>query len=110
MQSNTTCNHDSSDDSRRDTIHDLGQFSSMKPFERLGDARTPSGAVIALYRHDGAYLILADGVELMSTRRHQSEDRLAEVACAPIKDVPGARVLKRKATTATLLLDRQSRF
>ena len=65
----------------------------MKPFERLGEARTPNGTVIALYRHDGAYLIKADGVELMSTRRHLSEDRLADVACAPIRDRPGVRVL-----------------
>ena len=65
----------------------------MKPYERLGEARTPNGTVIALYRHDGAYLIRADGVELMSTRRHLSEDRLAEVACAPIREVPRARVL-----------------
>jgi spermidine synthase len=65
----------------------------MKPLERLGEARTPSGAVIALYHHDGAYLIRADGVELMSTRRHLSEDRLAEVACVPLREVPAARVL-----------------
>src|SRR5687768_10402964 len=65
----------------------------MKRFERLGEARTPNGAVIALYRHDGSYLIRADGVELMSTRRHLSEDRLAEVACAPLRQVPRVRVL-----------------
>ena len=65
----------------------------MKPLERLGEARTPNGTLIALYRHDGAYLIRADGVELMSTRRHLSEDRLAEVACAPLRDVPRARAL-----------------
>jgi spermidine synthase len=65
----------------------------MKPLERLGEARTPNGTVLTLYRHDGAYLIRADGVELMSTRRHLSEDRLAEVACAPLKDRAGARVL-----------------
>lgn len=65
----------------------------MKPLERLGEARTPNGTRIALYRHDGAYLIRADGIELMSTRRHLSEDRLAEVACAPYRDTPGARVL-----------------
>ncbi len=65
----------------------------MKPMERLGEARTPSGTVLALYRHDGAYLIRADGVELMSTRRHLSEDRLADVACARLADVRGARVL-----------------
>jgi spermidine synthase len=65
----------------------------MKPFELLGEARTPNGEVIALYRHDGAYLVRADGVELMSTRRHLSEDRLAEVACEPLQDVAQARVL-----------------
>jgi len=65
----------------------------MKPYERLGEARTPNGTSIVLYRHDGAYLIRADGVELMSTRRHLSEDRLAEVACAPLRNVPRARVL-----------------
>jgi spermidine synthase len=65
----------------------------MKRLERLGEARTPNGSLLALYRHDGAYLIRADGVELMSTRRHLSEDRLAEIACAPLRDVPRARVL-----------------
>jgi spermidine synthase len=65
----------------------------MKRLELLDEARTPNGTRIALYRHDGAYLINADGVELMSTRRHLSEDRLAEVACAPLREVAGARVL-----------------
>jgi spermidine synthase len=65
----------------------------MKPYERLGEARTPNGTMIALYRHDGAYLIRADGVELMSSRRHLSEDRLAEVACAPLLERSRARVL-----------------
>ena len=65
----------------------------MKRYERLGEARTPNGPVIALYRHDGAYLIRADGVELMSTRRHLSEDRLADVACTPIRERQNARAL-----------------
>ena len=65
----------------------------MKPLERLAEARTPNGTLIELLRHDGAYLIRADGVELMSTRRHLSEDRLAEVACAPLQEIPRARVL-----------------
>src|SRR3954469_1977239 len=65
----------------------------MKRLEKLGIARTPNGTELVLYRHDGAYLIRADGVELMSTRRHLSEVRLAEVACAPIRDVAHARVL-----------------
>lgn len=65
----------------------------MKPTERLGSARTPEGTELVLYRHDGAYYIRADGVELMSTRRHLSEDRLAEVACRPVRERPGVRVL-----------------
>ena len=65
----------------------------MKPHERLGEARTPNGTLIALYRHDGAYLIRADGVELMSTRRHHSEDQLADIACAPLREVSQRRVL-----------------
>ena len=65
----------------------------MKPLERLGEANTPDGTKLVLYRHDGAYLIRADGVELMSTRRHLSEDRLAEVACRPLRDARNARVL-----------------
>lgn len=65
----------------------------MKPLERLGEAKTPDGTVLQLYRHDGAYLIRADGVELMSTRRHLSEDKLAEIACAPLATRRGVRVL-----------------
>lgn len=65
----------------------------MKRLERLGEARSPDGTLLTLDRHDGAYLIRADGVELMSTRRHLSEDRLAEIACAPIRDRAKARVL-----------------
>jgi len=65
----------------------------VKPLERLGEATTPDGTLLALFRHDGAYLIRADGVELMSTRRHLSEDRLAEVVCAPRRDLPAIRVL-----------------
>jgi len=65
----------------------------MKRLERLAEARTPNGTLLVLYRHDGAYLINADGVELMSTRRHLSEERLAEVACAPLREVPRVRVL-----------------
>ncbi|MBU6364838.1 MAG: spermidine synthase [Gemmatimonadetes bacterium] len=65
----------------------------MKPLERLAAARTPTGSVLELFRHDGAYLIRADGVELMSTRRHHSEDALAELACAPHAGTEGVRVL-----------------
>ena len=65
----------------------------MKKFERLDAAAAPDGTVLTLYRHDGAYYIRVNGEELMSTRRHHSEDRLAGVVCAPLRDLPGARVL-----------------
>jgi len=65
----------------------------MKKLERLAEARTPDGTLLALFRHDGGYLIRADGAELMSTRHHHSEDRLAELACTPLRGRAGARVL-----------------
>jgi spermidine synthase len=65
----------------------------VKKLERLDEARAPDGTVLALFRHDGDYLIRAGGAELMSTRRHHSEDRLAELACAGLRDRAGARVL-----------------
>ena len=65
----------------------------MKKLERLAEARTPDGTTLVLFRHDGDYLIRADGAELMSTRHHHSEDQLAALACAPLRGRTGARVL-----------------
>ena len=65
----------------------------MKKRERLGDARAPDGTEMTLWRHDGDYTISVGAVELMSTRRHHSEDALAELACAALRDRAGARVL-----------------
>ena len=36
----------------------------MKKLERLAEARTPDGTLLVLFRHDGEYLIRADGAEL----------------------------------------------
>ncbi|HEU4451503.1 MAG TPA: hypothetical protein VFR81_00545 [Longimicrobium sp.] len=49
--------------------------------------------MLTLYRHDGAYAIRVDGQELMSTRRHHSEDVLADLVCEPLREREGARVL-----------------
>ena len=65
----------------------------MKKTEHLADATAPDGTVLKLYRHDGAYAIRVNNVELMSTRRHNSEDKLAELACAPISVTRAPRVL-----------------
>jgi len=65
----------------------------MKKWNAIDQALTPDGKTIALYEHDGHYLIRVDRVELMSTRQHASEERLAERACAHLKGCSGARVL-----------------
>lgn len=65
----------------------------MKKLERLAEARTPDGTILTLHRHDGDYLIRAGGAELMSTRHHHSEDRLAELACSGLRGRAQARVL-----------------
>lgn len=65
----------------------------MKKTEHLGDGKAPDGTVLRLYRHDGAYSIRVNNVELMSTRRHNSEDKLAELVCAPVASVRAPRVL-----------------
>ena len=65
----------------------------MKKFQRLDEATTPDGTVLSLFEHDGAYVIRVNGVELMSTRRHFSEDALADLVCAPLRGTPGAQVL-----------------
>lgn len=66
---------------------------SVKRFERLAEARSPDGTLLRLYRHDGDYLVHANDLELMSTRRHHSEERLAEIGCLPIRARARARVL-----------------
>jgi spermidine synthase len=65
----------------------------VKRFERLDEATAPDGTVLTLYRHDGAYVIRVGGVELMSTRRHHSEERMADLVCGPLRECGGAREL-----------------
>lgn len=65
----------------------------MKATVERGRATTPDGRTLTLHQHDADFLIRVDGVELMSTRQHHSEERLAELACAGLRDAPAARVL-----------------
>jgi spermidine synthase len=65
----------------------------VKRTEHLAEATAPDGSVLTLYRHDGAYGIRVGGVDLMSTRRSHSEERLAELACEPLRHCCGANVL-----------------
>lgn len=65
----------------------------MKPSIERGRATTPDGRTLTLHERDGAFTIRVDGVELMSSRQHHSEERLAELACGHVRTTPGARVL-----------------
>ena len=53
----------------------------MKPWELLGETRTPDGKSLALTRRGNEYVIHADGKSLMSSRMHGSEEALAVFAC-----------------------------
>ena len=53
----------------------------MKPWEILGQARTPDGATMTLTRSGDEHVIRVEGQHLMSSRMHGSEDALAALAC-----------------------------
>lgn len=65
----------------------------VKKWTTVDRALTPDGKTISLEEHDGSYAIRVDGIPLMSTRQHASEERLAELGCAHVRATPGARVL-----------------
>lgn len=48
---------------------------------------------MSLHEHDGEFVIRVAGVELMSTRQHHSEERLAELACDRVRQRQRPRVL-----------------
>jgi spermidine synthase len=65
----------------------------MKPWELLGQTRTPEGEDMTLMRQDTEYVILANGRSLMSSRMHGSEEALATLACRRLRGIEGPRVL-----------------
>jgi spermidine synthase len=65
----------------------------VKKWSLIDTTLTPDGKTVSLHEHDGSHTIRVDGADLMSTRRHGSEEKLAELACAHLKGVRGARVL-----------------
>lgn len=65
----------------------------MKPWTLLDTALTPDGKAVSLHEHDGSYAIRVDGLELMSTRQHGSEEKIAELACAHLAGKRRARIL-----------------
>lgn len=68
----------------------------MAKFEAIGTASIPGqgGELRLLQRNDEFSIRIAGKAgELMNTRLHGSEDALAELACEPLADRPGVRVL-----------------
>ena len=66
----------------------------MIPWEFIGSARLPeSREELRLYRRGGEFSIRFDAGELMNSRAHESEDALADLACAKIADRPKPRIL-----------------
>jgi spermidine synthase len=65
----------------------------LKKRTLIDQALAPDGTPISLFEHDGVYSIRAGAVELMSTRQHSSEEKLAQLACAHVRGIRGARVL-----------------
>jgi spermidine synthase len=54
----------------------------MKPQIKLATARTPDGGEMGLYQHDSDFSIKINGLELMNSRQHASEQELARLGCA----------------------------
>ncbi len=65
----------------------------MQPRELIAESLTPDGAPILLTKEAGAFVVRVSGVPLMSSRVHGSEAAMAELACAPLREGRGARVL-----------------
>jgi len=65
----------------------------VKPWELLGETRTPDGSLMALMRRDREHIILANGKPLMSNLMHGSEEALASLACTRVRTRPQPCVL-----------------
>ena len=65
----------------------------MKPWETLDTAQVPDVGEVTLARRGDEYVLRVRGQTLMSSRRHGSEEALAEAGCADLAGKSGARVL-----------------
>lgn len=70
-----------------------GYISIMKMTEKIATTLTPDGCEMYLYRHDRDFSIKVKGVDLMSSRQHESELELARLGCATLKSHKTPRVL-----------------
>jgi spermidine synthase len=65
----------------------------MRPWELLGETRTPGGEDMRLTRQGGEYVIFAGGKPLMSSRMHGSEEALASLGCREARTLESPCVL-----------------
>ena len=66
----------------------------MIPWKLVGSARVPDdGGKLRLYQRDAEFSLRLANTELMNSRMHGSEDSLAHLACATLKNVQEASVL-----------------
>ncbi len=65
----------------------------MIPNELVGTAKVPGGGELRCWCHDGDFSIRIDGIELMSSRVHGSEEAMAELAIERLGSRRNPRVL-----------------
>ncbi|MBW2454712.1 MAG: hypothetical protein JRI68_09380 [Deltaproteobacteria bacterium] len=65
----------------------------MIPRQTIGTATTPDGGEIKLVRDATGFVITTDDMVLMATRKHGSEEAMAEVSCPPLGALSRPRVL-----------------
>lgn len=56
----------------------------MKPWKVIDRAPAPGGGELVLHQRGEEFAIRVNGRELMSSRQHGSEEKMAEVACADL--------------------------
>jgi len=65
----------------------------LNRWERLDSVTLPDGEVMSLDRRDDEYALRIENFELMNSRQHGSEERLAELGAARVGDLSGASAL-----------------
>lgn len=65
----------------------------MKPTVLLAEAQTPEGDHLGLYTHDGQLFLKANGAQLMTSHATASEEELARLGCAPLRQAAQPHIL-----------------
>ena len=65
----------------------------MIPYRKLAETKTPEGESLELFEHDGSYFISSNGLRLMTSVAHGSEEELARIACQPFRSAKQPIVL-----------------